>query len=134
MTKKLLNETNRMREMMEFDKPKGTYFRSGDWEGYKFNSYQVRTEELDEILDTIDNLPNTIRELNVQNDLLPFDSGRVKVDLSDEEWREKVKRIVINISKSGEIATYHLNSYFGDSDTTTPYEEHPYYISYTTKE
>ena len=127
----IVYKKEKLQEANEAEKPKGTYFRSGDWEGYKFNPYEVKTDNLEEFFIALDNLPDTIEELSVPLETQMFDSKTIKFYPEEESnWKEKTKDIVRNIAKDHDYLSYALSSYYGDIDFNKPYEEHPFYISY----
>ncbi len=111
--------------------PKGTYIKRGDVEGYKINPYEAETTDLEEFLNIIDGLPDTIKRLSVPTETNIFNPRNVIFNpKEDQNWRENVKDIIIDIDEEYENVSYSINSYFGAMDSHYPYDEHPLFISY----
>ena len=111
------------------EEQKGTYHREGDIEEWRINPYEKETTDLKEFLSFIDNLPDTIRELDIPTELQLFNSRRIKITpQSDKDWKKQAKDTIVSIIGEGDILSYSINSYFGTS--SKDYDKHPYYISY----
>jgi len=121
-----------MKELIKkilIEEQKGTYHREGDVEEWRINPYEKTTTDLKEFLSFIDNLPDTIEELDIQTELQLFNPRKIKIiPQSDKNWKKRVKDIIVSMIGKGDILSYSLNSYFGTGNKD--YDKHPYYISY----
>ena len=121
-----------MKELIKkilIEEQKGTYHREGDVEEWRINPYQQTTSDLKEFLSFIDDLPDTIPELDIPIELQLFNSKRIKIlPQSDKDWKKRAKDTIVSIIGDGEIVSYSINSYYGTTDKE--YDKHPYYISY----
>ena len=111
------------------EEQKGTYHREGDVEEWRINPYERKTTDLKEFLSFIDELPNTIKELDIQTELQLFNPKKIKIIPEDNKnWKKIVKDMVVSMIGKGDILSYSINSYFGTA--SKDYDKHPYYISY----
>lgn len=111
------------------EEQKGTYHREGDIEEWRINPYEKETTDLKEFLSFIDDLPDTIAELDIPIELQLFGTKRVKIiPHKDKNWKKIAKDKIVSIIGEGDILSYSINSYFGT--TSKDYDKHPYYVSY----
>ena len=107
----------------------GTYHRSGDVEEWRISPYEYSTKNYKELIDALDKLPNTIRDLTIPTEVQVFNPSTVTfTPETDSDWKKKVKEIITALLRRGKILSWSLNSYYGTS--SKDYDNHPYYISY----
>ena len=117
LIKKILRETQ-----------KGTYHRRGDVEEWRINPYEVSVDNYVELLNAVNKLPDTIESITIPTEVQIFNPGTEKLyPNNDDDWKERVKQLVMSLARRGEVLTYSLSSYFGTSDKD--YDSHPYHIS-----
>lgn len=107
---------------------KGTYHREGDVEEWRINPYVIETDNYKELMEAINNLPDTIKSLTIPTEVQMFNPTKeTYIPNQDMDWRGKVKNMVLSLLRRGDILSYSLNSYFGTVDKD--YGKHPYYIA-----
>jgi len=117
LIKKVLKETHQ-----------GTYHREGDVEEWRINPYEVETDNYKELMEAINNLPDTIESLTIPTEVQMFNPTKeTYIPNKDSDWRGRVKKMVLGLLRRGDILSYSLSSYFGT--TNKDYDKHPYYIS-----
>ena len=117
LIKKVLRETHQ-----------GTYHREGDVEEWRINPYEVETDNYKEIIQAIYNLPDTIDEITMPREIQMFNPAKIVFNPDrQKDWKERVKKIIVALTRRGDILSYSLSSYFGT--TNKDYDKHPYYIS-----
>ena len=108
---------------------KGTYHRSGDVEEWRINPYEMETTDYKELLSKVNELPDTIESIDIPIEVSLFNPQKKSFTPSeDNEWRKKIKDIVLAMRRRGNIKSYSINSFFGT--TSKNYDKHPYYISF----
>ena len=120
-----------MRELIKRilrEEQKGTYHRRGDVEEWRINPYELNTNNYKELIEAIDNLPDTIESLTIPTEVQMFNPTTEKLyPEKNSDWRSRVKKMVLGLLRRGDILSYSLSSYFGT--TNKDYDKHPYYIS-----
>jgi len=117
LIKKVLRETHQ-----------GTYHREGDVEEWRINPYVIETDNYKELMEAINNLPDTIESLTIPTEVQMFNPTKeTYMPNKDIDWRDRVKKMVLGLLRRSDILSYSLNSYFGTVDKD--YGKHPYYIS-----
>lgn len=118
LIKKVLRETHQ-----------GTYHREGDVEEWRINPYEVKTDNYKELMEAINNLPDTIESLTIPTEVQMFNPTKeTYIPKKDSDWRGRVKKMVLGLLRRGNILSYSLSSYFGT--VSKDYDKHPYYISF----
>ena len=108
---------------------KGTYHRRGDVEEWRTNPYAFKTNDYKEMLDFVDKLPDTIKYINVPTELQLHNPDDTTFDpTKHSNWKDKIKEIILSLTRRGEIVSYSIDSYYGT--TTKDYDKHPYHISF----
>ena len=108
---------------------KGTYHRSGDVEEWRINPHELKTDNYKDVLNAIDNLPDTIEELSIPTEAQMFNPTTEKLYPSrDKDWKKIAKDIVLAMTRRGNILSYSISSYYGTANKD--YNKHPYYISF----
>lgn len=92
----------------------------------KYKGYTVECDTLDELLEAVKSLPNTIKYLNVQSNLCYFNPESIKINWS-KDLIDKVDVIIEEALQEqeqfGYVDKFCLSSYFGEGKA-----DHPYYI------
>ena len=98
-------------------------------ESKKENPYSIETPDAKEFMKAIDNLPDSIKSIKVETELLMFNPKTEQFDPSkDKDWKKKVKNIVKKIVRSNKVLKYEIRSYYGTMSKNP--ENDPYYITY----
>jgi len=94
--------------------------------------YETECDNLEELIIAIEKLPDTIKYLQVQNELQHFqprcDTLKWSEDLA-EKSRKIITKALEEEDKWGKIDKFYLRSYFGSNG-----KKDPYYISLSSKE
>lgn len=93
------------------------------------------TSNLKEFEKLIMNIPDTVKYVNVQSGISPFNPSKERFEKLNNSIRKQIINIVRDVTEQYEakgdlIETYELNSYFGVSPTEA---NNPFYIQYRTK-
>ena len=120
-----------MRELIKRilrEEQKGTRHQEGDVVEWRINPYEVKTDNYKELLDAVDKLPDTIDELTIPTEIQMFNPANIVFNPDrHKDWKKRVKKIIVALTRRGDILSYSLSSYFGTGNKD--YDKHPYYIS-----
>ena len=83
---------------------KGTYHREGDVEEWRINPYELKTDNYKEVLNAIDNLPDTIEELSIPTEIQLFNPSTEKLyPTMDKSWKRRAKDIILAMTRRGDM-------------------------------